>query len=94
MAEGVYPTSIRSTRACWRMGVDRVGSIEGLVLGEAMPLLKRGPREILMDGAIPAFVRAIAIPLGCHPGFNSEHPIEPRVSDIQLNLCKWPSPSE
>jgi MFS transporter, AAHS family, 4-hydroxybenzoate transporter len=55
-----YPTSIRSTGIGWCLGVGRVGSIVGPMLGGVMLKLDWSPRQILLAGAIPALCAAAA----------------------------------
>jgi MFS transporter, AAHS family, 4-hydroxybenzoate transporter len=55
-----YPTSIRSTGIGWCLGVGRIGSIVGPMLGGVMLKLDWSPREILLAGAIPALCAAAA----------------------------------
>jgi AAHS family 4-hydroxybenzoate transporter-like MFS transporter len=60
VAATFYPTSIRSTGIGWCLGVGRVGSIVGPLLGGMMLRLDWSPRQILMAGAIPALCAAAA----------------------------------
>ncbi len=55
-----YPTAIRSTGVGWALGIGRIGSIVGPMLGGLMLTLRWGPREILLAGAIPALCAAAA----------------------------------
>jgi AAHS family 4-hydroxybenzoate transporter-like MFS transporter len=50
-----YPPAIRSTGAGWALGVGRVGSIAGPLLGGALLALGFPIREIFVAAAIPAF---------------------------------------
>ncbi len=58
-----YPTSIRSTGIGWALGVGRLGSIVGPVLGGIMMSHEWPLREIFFAGAIPALLAALAIML-------------------------------
>jgi MFS transporter, AAHS family, 4-hydroxybenzoate transporter len=55
-----YPTAIRSTGVGWALGIGRIGSIVGPMLGGLMLTLRWGPRQILLAGAIPALCAAAA----------------------------------
>ncbi len=50
-----YPPAIRSAGAGWALGVGRVGSIAGPLLGGALLALGFRTREIFVAAAIPAF---------------------------------------
>ena len=58
-----YPTSIRSTGVGWALGVGRVGSIVGPILGGIMVSREWSLRQIFFAGAIPAVLAAFAIAL-------------------------------
>jgi AAHS family 4-hydroxybenzoate transporter-like MFS transporter len=60
LAATFYPTAIRSTGVGWALGVGRIGSIVGPMLGGLMLTLRWGPRQILLAGAIPALCAASA----------------------------------
>jgi AAHS family 4-hydroxybenzoate transporter-like MFS transporter len=60
VAATFYPISIRSTGIGWCLGVGRIGSIVGPMLGGMMLKLDWSPREILLAGAIPALCAAAA----------------------------------
>jgi MFS transporter, AAHS family, 4-hydroxybenzoate transporter len=60
VAATFYPISIRSTGIGWCLGVGRVGSIVGPLLGGMMLKLDWSPRQILLAGAIPALCAAAA----------------------------------
>ena len=60
VAATFYPISIRSTGIGWCLGVGRVGSIVGPLLGGLMLRLDWSPRQILLAGAVPAFCAAAA----------------------------------
>jgi MFS transporter, AAHS family, 4-hydroxybenzoate transporter len=61
VAATFYPISIRSTGIGWCLGVGRIGSIVGPILGGLMLKLDWSPREILLAGSIPALCAAAAI---------------------------------
>jgi MFS transporter, AAHS family, 4-hydroxybenzoate transporter len=56
-----YPTAIRSTGVGWALGVGRVGSIVGPVLGGVMLSIGWHPRQIFLAGAVPALCAAVSI---------------------------------
>jgi AAHS family 4-hydroxybenzoate transporter-like MFS transporter len=60
VAATFYPISIRSTGIGWCLGVGRIGSIVGPLLGGVMLKLNWSPREILLAGSIPALCAAAA----------------------------------
>jgi AAHS family 4-hydroxybenzoate transporter-like MFS transporter len=60
VAATFYPISIRSTGIGWCLGIGRIGSIVGPMLGGLMLKLDWTPREILLAGSIPALCAAAA----------------------------------
>ncbi len=60
IAATFYPISIRSTGIGWCLGIGRIGSIVGPILGGMMLKLDWSPREILLAGSIPALCAAAA----------------------------------
>jgi AAHS family 4-hydroxybenzoate transporter-like MFS transporter len=60
VAATFYPISIRSTGIGWCLGIGRIGSIVGPMLGGVMLKLDWSPREILLAGSIPALCAAAA----------------------------------
>lgn len=64
LAATYYPTSMRSTGVGWALGVGRLGSILGPLLG-GIVLSQHWPLEkIFLTGAIPALLAALAIMWG------------------------------
>lgn len=63
LAASFYPTSIRSTGVGWALGIGRVGSVTGPMMGGV--LLKMGwtPQQILFATAVPALCAGLAIVL-------------------------------
>lgn len=61
LAASFYPTYIRSTGVGWALGIGRIGSIVGPVLGGVMLSLHWPLTTIFLAAAIPAFVGASAI---------------------------------
>jgi AAHS family 4-hydroxybenzoate transporter-like MFS transporter len=60
VAATFYPISIRSTGIGWCLGIGRIGSIVGPIVGGVMLKLNWSPREILLAGSIPALCAAAA----------------------------------
>jgi AAHS family 4-hydroxybenzoate transporter-like MFS transporter len=60
VAATFYPISMRSTGIGWCLGVGRIGSIVGPMLGGVMLKLDWSPRQILLAGSIPALCAAAA----------------------------------
>jgi len=80
VAATFYPISIRSTGIGWCLGVGRIGSIVGPMLGGIMLKLNWTPREILLAGSIPALCAAAATFTSLRlrtnlPADQSQHPI-------------------
>ena len=61
LAAGIYPTNIRSTGVGWALGIGRIGSIVGPVLGGIILSLKWSSAGMYLIGAIPAVFAAIAV---------------------------------
>jgi AAHS family 4-hydroxybenzoate transporter-like MFS transporter len=59
-----YPTAIRSTGVGWALGIGRVGSIVGPVLGGVMLSFEWGLQQIFLAGTIPALCAAVAVLAG------------------------------
>jgi AAHS family 4-hydroxybenzoate transporter-like MFS transporter len=60
LAAGFYPTSVRSTGIGWALGIGRVGSIVGPLVGGALLTLKWSTAEVFMTAAIAALCAALA----------------------------------
>ena len=56
-----YPTVIRSTGVGWALGIGRIGSIIGPIIGGFMLSMAWTPQQIFMAGAIPALCAAVAV---------------------------------
>lgn len=80
VAATFYPISVRSTGIGWCLGVGRVGSIVGPLLGGMMLKLDWSPRQILLAGAIPALCAAAATFTSLRLGSNQ--PAEPAAGAI------------
>jgi AAHS family 4-hydroxybenzoate transporter-like MFS transporter len=63
LAAMFYPTAIRSTGVGWALGVGRIGSIVGPVIGGMMLAVQWTPQQIFTAGAIPAACAAVAVVL-------------------------------
>ncbi len=61
LAAKFYPTPIRSTGVGWALGVGRVGSIVGPLIGGAMLEAGWRPKEIIMSGALCGLLGWLAI---------------------------------
>jgi AAHS family 4-hydroxybenzoate transporter-like MFS transporter len=70
VAATFYPISIRSTGIGWCLGIGRIGSIVGPMIGGIMLKLNWTPREILLAGSIPAVCAAVASFLSLRLGTN------------------------
>ena len=60
LAAECYPTAIRSTGVGWCLGVGRIGSIAGPVLGGVLLSSQLEMKRIFWAAAVPAFFAAIA----------------------------------
>jgi len=61
LAATYYPTTLRSTGVGWSLGVGRVGSIVGPVLGGELIRLHWSNSEIFIAVAIPAVVSSLML---------------------------------
>ena len=55
-----YPTAIRSTGVGWALGIGRIGSIVGPLVGGAMLARDMGPQPLFGAAAVPALIAAAA----------------------------------
>jgi AAHS family 4-hydroxybenzoate transporter-like MFS transporter len=55
-----YPTPMRSTGVGWALGIGRVGSIIGPLLGGLLLSLEHEPRRVFWAAAIPVLIASIA----------------------------------
>ena len=60
LAAKSYPTAIRATGVGWALGIGRIGSILGPVVGGFMMSLHWDMRHVFLIGAAPVFVAGIA----------------------------------
>lgn len=64
LAAETYPTSIRATGAGWALGVGRLGSIAGPIVGGAMVGWHWNPQQMFLATALPGLLAAAAIYFG------------------------------
>lgn len=85
-----YPTTVRATGIGWGLGVGRIGSICGPLLGGAALMGGWSAREILAAGAIPAICAAAAVALSGTYGVSrlvtSENPGNAAQGQTPLSL--------
>ncbi len=55
-----YPTAIRSTGVGWALGIGRIGSILGPMIGGLLLTLRWPTRQIFLVGALPVLVASLA----------------------------------
>lgn len=60
LSSGFYPTSIRATGVGWALGIGRIGSIVGPLIGGYLLTQAGGARQVLWAACIPALVAAAA----------------------------------
>jgi AAHS family 4-hydroxybenzoate transporter-like MFS transporter len=60
LAATYYPTAIRSTGVGWALGIGRIGSIVGPLIGGVMLAHEMGPQPLFAVAAIPALIAAAA----------------------------------
>jgi MFS transporter, AAHS family, 4-hydroxybenzoate transporter len=60
LAAGFYPTSVRSTGVGWALGIGRVGSIVGPLVGGMLLSMKWSTAEVFMCAAVAALCAALA----------------------------------
>jgi len=60
LTAGFYPTSIRATGVGWALGVGRVGSIVGPLIGGLLLTTKWSPASVFMVAAMAALCAALA----------------------------------
>ncbi|HEX7136322.1 MAG TPA: MFS transporter [Vicinamibacterales bacterium] len=60
LAADLYPTAIRSTGVGWALGIGRVGSILGPILGGVLLSYGGGARRTFWAAAVPALIAASA----------------------------------
>jgi MFS transporter, AAHS family, 4-hydroxybenzoate transporter len=60
LAAGFYPTSVRSTGVGWALGIGRIGSIVGPLVGGILLSLKWSAGEVFVTAAMAALCAALA----------------------------------
>jgi AAHS family 4-hydroxybenzoate transporter-like MFS transporter len=63
LAANFYPTGIRATGVGWALGIGRIGSIIGPVVGGWVISLGWGTSQLFLAAAAPAVLSSIAIVL-------------------------------
>lgn len=58
LSSGFYPTAIRATGVGWALGIGRIGSIVGPLIGGYLLTQGGTPRQVLWAASIPALVAA------------------------------------
>jgi MFS transporter, AAHS family, 4-hydroxybenzoate transporter len=61
LAASLYPTSVRSTGVGWALGIGRIGSIIGPVVGGIMLAQHWDRSELFLSGAVPALCAMAAV---------------------------------
>jgi len=61
LAGTIYPTFVRSTGAGWALGIGRIGSILGPVIGGVLIGMKLSMPTLFVCAAIPGACRAVAM---------------------------------
>jgi AAHS family 4-hydroxybenzoate transporter-like MFS transporter len=61
LAAGFYPTAVRSTGVGWALGIGRIGSIVGPVVGGIVISLGWSTEQLFVAAAVPAVVAAVAV---------------------------------
>lgn len=82
LAATFYPTSIRSTGVGWSLGIGRLGSIAGPVLGGLMLLQRWDLHSIFVASSLPAAIAALAILLAIFLPKNSDPYRSPAASSF------------
>jgi AAHS family 4-hydroxybenzoate transporter-like MFS transporter len=60
LAAGFYPTSVRATGVGWALGIGRIGSIVGPLVGGVLLSLKWSAGEVFLAAAVAALCAALA----------------------------------
>jgi AAHS family 4-hydroxybenzoate transporter-like MFS transporter len=60
LAASLYPTTVRSTGVGWALGIGRIGSIVGPVVGGLVLAQNWGPSRLFLVGAVPSLCAAAA----------------------------------
>ncbi|WP_053059742.1 MFS transporter [Pandoraea faecigallinarum] len=60
LAARTYPTAIRGTGVGWALGIGRIGSIAGPMVGGVLLALHWDPQHLFMIAAVPVFFASVA----------------------------------
>jgi AAHS family 4-hydroxybenzoate transporter-like MFS transporter len=60
LAAKAYPTSIRATGVGWSLGIGRIGSVLGPVIGGMLLTMHWDMRQLFLVAAIPVFIAGVA----------------------------------
>jgi AAHS family 4-hydroxybenzoate transporter-like MFS transporter len=60
LAAALYPTSVRATGVGWALGIGRVGSIVGPLIGGMLLAMRWSPASVFMAAAVAALCAAVA----------------------------------
>ena len=60
LSAGLYPTSVRSTGIGWALGIGRIGSIIGPIIGGVLLSRHWDTKQVFMVGAVPVACAAIS----------------------------------
>ncbi|MFL6672360.1 MAG: MFS transporter [Massilia sp.] len=60
LAAKAYPTAIRATGVGWSLGIGRIGSVLGPVIGGLLLSMHWDMRELFLVGAVPVFIAGVA----------------------------------
>ncbi|VVD82375.1 4-hydroxybenzoate transporter PcaK [Pandoraea iniqua] len=60
LAARTYPTTIRGTGVGWALGIGRIGSIVGPMVGGVLLALQWDPQHLFMMAAVPALIASVA----------------------------------
>ncbi|WP_353190715.1 MFS transporter [Pandoraea pnomenusa] len=60
LAARTYPTAIRGTGVGWALGIGRIGSIVGPIVGGVLLALHWDPQHLFMIAAVPVFIASVA----------------------------------
>ena len=83
LAAMYYPTVIRSTGVGWALGIGRIGSIIGPIIGGMMLGLQWTPQQIFMAGSIPALIAGLAV-IASGQLLGKASPFRPEVDNVAV----------
>jgi AAHS family 4-hydroxybenzoate transporter-like MFS transporter len=88
LAASFYPTAIRSTGVGWALGVGRIGSIVGPVLGGMMLSIEWHAQQIFLAGAIPCLCAGVSILLTSRLRGNASAYSSDSINNLDLGEIK------